>query len=379
MTSLIILIDGLGDDPIPAWNGQTPFTRAFHPQMDRLIRVGTLSRVTICEEDVVPGSLTCILRLLGVPKEAFPDNRAYLELLAQNRYVSEFEMVLRCNVISQDSSGRLVSFNGMGLTSREIGTMARQFSSLTPDIEFIHLSGYRNLLVMDRNENVLRIQTAPPHESMGLLVDELLAELKSSSLAMKVFMQETDTILQQYNRNELTYKLYPWGASCRTEMPSFENLNGMKGALVCQTEIVRGIGKALKMEVPKLSYCTADTDTNIREKLAVTRNMLAQYPFVMTHFNGTDEAAHRHDYEGKAEFISRIDKEFLEPLLDTAEEPLRIVICGDHVTSSVTGKHTRGRGPVIAAETKAGHKHTGNIKSYRDIVDFLMKASEQNG
>ena len=379
MTSLIILIDGLGDDPIPAWNGQTPFTRAFHPQMDRLIREGSLSQVSICEEDVVPGSLTCILRLLGVPKEVFPENRAYLELLAQNRDVSEYEMVLRCNVISQDSGGRLVSFNGMGLTSREIGAMARQFCSLTPDIEFIHLSGYRNLLVMDRNENVLRIQTAPPHESMGLPVEELLAELKSSSLAMKVFMQETDTILQRYNRNELTYKLYPWGASCRAEMPSFENLNGMKGALVCQTEIVRGIGKALKMEVPELSYCTADTDTNIREKLAVTRNMLTQYPFVMTHFNGTDEAAHRHDYEGKAEFISRIDKEFLEPLLDTAEEPLRIVICGDHVTSSVTGKHTRGRGPVIAAETKAGHKQTGNIKTYRDIVDYLMKASEQNG
>ncbi len=58
MTSLIILIDGLGDDPIPAWNGQTPFTRAFHPQMDRLIREGSLSQVSICEEDVVPGSLT---------------------------------------------------------------------------------------------------------------------------------------------------------------------------------------------------------------------------------------------------------------------------------------------------------------------------------
>ena len=379
MTSLIILIDGLGDDPIPAWNGQTPFSRALHPQMDRLIREGSLSQVSICEEDVVPGSLTCILRLLGVPKEVFPTNRAYLELLAQNRDVSEYEMVLRCNVVSQDSGGRLVSFNGMGLSAREIVAMARQFSSLTTDIEFIHLSDYRNLLVMDRNENVLRTQTAPPHESMGLPVEELLAELKESSLAMKVFMQETDQILQQYNRNELTYKLYPWGASCRTEMPSFEALNGMKGALVCQTEIVRGIGKALKMEVPELSYCTADTDTNIREKQAVTRKMINRYPFVMTHFNGTDEAAHRHDYEGKAEFIARIDKEFLEPLLDTAEEPLRIVICGDHVTSSVTGKHTRGRGPVIAAETRTGHRPSSGIATYKDIVNYLMKESEYNG
>ena len=31
MTSLIILIDGLGDDPIPAWNGLTPFDRSYHP------------------------------------------------------------------------------------------------------------------------------------------------------------------------------------------------------------------------------------------------------------------------------------------------------------------------------------------------------------
>ena len=104
--------------------------------------------------------------------------------------------------------------------------------------------------------------------------------------------------------------------------------------------------------------------------------MLARFPFVMTHFNGTDEAAHRHDYEGKADFISRIDKEFLEPLLDTAEEPLRIVVCGDHVTSSVTGKHTRGRGPVIAAETKTGHPLERDIETYHDIVDFLMKESE---
>ncbi len=379
MTSLIILIDGLGDDPIPAWNGQTPFTRAFHPGMDRLIKAGGLSQVSICEDDVVPGSLTCILRLLGVSKEMFPENRAYLELLAQNRDVSEYEMVLRCNVVSQDSSGRLVSFNGMGLSAREMEDLAGEVTSMSPDIDFIHLSGYRNLLVMNRSESVLQVQTAPPHESMGLPVEELLSELRESSLAMRVFMKETDAILRRYNHDDLIYRLYPWGASCRTEITPFEILNGMQGALVCQTEIVRGIGKALKMEVPELSYCTADIDTNIREKLAVTGAMLKKYPFVMTHFNGTDEAAHRHDYEGKADFIARIDREFIEPLLDKAEYPLRIVICGDHVTSSVTGKHTRGKGPVITAVTKSKTANPYTVESYRDIVNFLMKESDRNG
>lgn len=70
--SLLVLIDGLGDDPIPAWDGLTPFERAEHPHMDRLAAQGKLEEVSVCGQDLVPGSLTCILRLLGVPKEKFP-------------------------------------------------------------------------------------------------------------------------------------------------------------------------------------------------------------------------------------------------------------------------------------------------------------------
>lgn len=376
--SLLVLIDGLGDDPIPAWDGLTPFERAEHPHMDRLAAQGKLEEVSVCGQDLVPGSLTCILRLLGVPKEKIPANRAYLELLAEGRDVSEYEMVLRCNVISQDSAGRLVSFNGMGLTPRELREIAGLFNHFAHTIEFLHLSDYRNLLIMNRKKAVLDVLTAPPHESMGMVVDDLLADLKAASLEMKVFTQEADRLLQKYSRNDLRYRLYPWGASCRTEFPSFRALHGMDGALVGQTEIVRGIGKALGMEVPPLQYCTADIDTDVREKLAVTRRMLSRYPFVMTHFNGTDEAAHRHDYEGKARFISRIDREFLGPLLERGTDSLQIVICGDHVTSSVTGRHTRGKGPVLSAWI-SGTGTAAPVRGDDDLLEFIRKVGKQNG
>ena len=55
---------------------------------------------------------------------------------------------------------------------------------------------------------------------------------------------------------------------------------------------------------------------------------------------------------------------------------LRIIICGDHVTSSVTGKHTRGKGPVIAAETNGNGHFVQQILNYKDIVNFLMKESD---
>ena len=42
MRSLLVLIDGLGDSPISAWQGQTPFEHAVHPAMDALAASGTL-------------------------------------------------------------------------------------------------------------------------------------------------------------------------------------------------------------------------------------------------------------------------------------------------------------------------------------------------
>jgi 2,3-bisphosphoglycerate-independent phosphoglycerate mutase len=372
MRSLMIIIDGLGDDPIPAWNGQTPFTRARHPYLDGLAQRGTLSEVCICDRDLKPESLSCILRLLGIPKKNHPVNRAYLELLAQGRDISEYEMVLRCNIVSLDKAGRMVSFNGMGLTAVEKKELAAAHNHILSEIEFMHLSDYRNLLILPYDKKVLGTYTAPPHESMGLQVSTLLEELTASSLELKHFLHESEKILKPYRRAGLNYALYPWGPSARTVLPKFADVNGQQGALVGKAEIVTGIGKALQMVVPEIPEATGDTDTNISAKLQATLAMLQDNPFVVTHFNGADEASHRHDYEGKVAFLERIDKEFLGPLLETLTEPIKILICGDHVTSSVTGKHTDGMVPVIAAYTNKQSKIT--LNNYEDILNFSVKA-----
>ena len=140
MRSLLILIDGLGDSPIPAWQGQTPFEHAVHPAMDALAASGTLGSLSICENDIIPESCSCILRLLGVDKKDIPHNRAYLELLAHNRDISEYEMVLRCNLAAVDADGRLAAFNGQGLTPLEMQQAAKQCDGILKDIAFIHLS-----------------------------------------------------------------------------------------------------------------------------------------------------------------------------------------------------------------------------------------------
>lgn len=375
MRSLLLLIDGLGDDPIAAFNGQTPYEHAQHPEMDKLAKQGTLGYLSICENDIIPESCSCILRLLGVDKKDIPRNRAYLELLANNRDVSEYEMVLRCNLAAVDESGRLAAFNGQGLTAAEMRKAAELCDGVLKDIEFIHLSEYRNLLVLNKEAAVLECAIKPPHESVGENAAQLLQKLREQSLSINYFLQETAKRLRPLAHDGLHYELYPWGPSARQGLPSFNELHGLRGGAVCKAEIVRGIAKALKMDVLTPPAATGDVDTDIRAKAEGALTLLAQDDFVIAHFNGSDEAAHRYDYQAKADFIARIDEQFMQTIAAQYKEPLKVVICGDHVTSSVTGKHSDGCTPVIAGYLNTSGQYI-ELNSYRDILNFLMKESD---
>ena len=369
--SLLILIDGLGDDPNPNLGGLTPWSFAATPYMDQLAKHGTSSQVSICLDELVPESCSCILRLLGVDKQDMPKNRAYLELLAHNRDISNEEMVLRCNLAVRDDEGRLVAFNGSGLTLGQMKQAAAVCNNLYEEIEFFHLSEYRNLLLLKKEQQVLACKVAPPHESLGERVDDLLSPLKNTSEAISSLLEEAEKRLAVFNHDGLHYILYPWGASDRTVLPSFAKLNHFKGGAVCKAEIVCGIAKALGMEVITPPTATGDIDTQVTDKAEAALELLKQQEFVIAHFNGSDEAAHRYDALGKAAFIAKIDQEFLGLLTRVYDDPLRIVICGDHVTSSVTGKHGAGAVPVVAGVIN-GPAEKPEIKSYQDILKFLM-------
>lgn len=375
MRSLLVLIDGLGDEPIKEFNGKTPFEEAVHKNIDSLKINGYQAEISICENDIIPESCSCILRLLGVSKEAMPLSRSYLELLANNRDITEYEMVLRCNLVAVNSDGILEAFNGQGLTPVEMKAAAEICNDILNDIEFIHLSEYRNLIILNKEIDVLNCKVPPPHENVGEKIETLLAELKNRSLAMKYFLAKAETRLEPFARDGLRYMLYPWGSADRHTLPSFYNLHHLKGGAVCKAEIVQGIAKSLGMTVVVPESSTGDIDTDIADKAKETLALLKENDFVITHFNGSDEASHRYDAFGKKYFIEKIDADFVGKIMQEYQDALKIVVCGDHVTSSVSGKHGRGNVPVIAGTINKGHVSI-SINNYHDIINFLMRESD---
>ena len=92
-------------------------------------------------------------------------------------------MVLRCNLVSVDENDMLVSFNGQGLSVKDMAEAAKACNEFWQGIEFMHLSMYRNLLILDKDRRILdNCVIPPPHESMGENINLLLGEIKQQSI-----------------------------------------------------------------------------------------------------------------------------------------------------------------------------------------------------
>ena len=70
MKTIVILGDGMADNPIEALGGKTPLQYAKTPYMDMLAREGCTGRLVTVPEGYVPGSEVANTAILGYDLEA---------------------------------------------------------------------------------------------------------------------------------------------------------------------------------------------------------------------------------------------------------------------------------------------------------------------
>ena len=344
MKTILVILDGASEEKIEELNFTTPIEYAKTPVLDMLIKTGKYSRKVFFSENRVPDSLCCILTILGAPECSIPENRAYFEALAANIEIKDTEAVLRCNLVSIKDN-RLKSFNGEGLTKCEMKEFSKKVTTKN-NLKFYHISDYRNILVIDKDKLTSKLKNMPPHENVGRSMDELQRNINNEIL--KEFFCDN-----RFSINNIDYAFYPWGVSEKTELKSFFELHKKSCSCVCSAEIVKGISKAMKINLPELKYATSDVDTDLSEKAEVVLRELHTHDFVIAHINGTDEVSHRKDTYGKIKFIEKIDKEFLNVICNNVKNT-KIIVLADHQTSSVTGKHGTGSVDVVETIIKEG-------------------------
>ncbi len=262
-------------------------------------------------------SLCCIMSMLGCDVEDIPRGRAYLEALAEGIDVNEDDLIFRCNGV-KIIDDMLIS-SSLEMPAPDI-----------PEGYFFHPMGaHKNLLILNgRADAVNEIRTFPPHENLGRNINDILPSFPD---------KKTEDFLVRLAVNGY----WVWGESVLTEIPVFENIHGSKAAMVCRTEIVKGIAEAMDIYSPYIPGTTAETDTDLHAKTTAAVKLTEEYDTVFIHINGADEAAHRKDHKEKADFLRRVEDEVIVPLKKRLAGYASFIVTSDHVTDQASGSHKK--------------------------------------
>lgn len=330
MKRLLIIIDGMDDEPIPALDNRTPASYAHMPALGHMRAYGKSSSMQTVPDKMEAATDVAILTILGYRIDPDFSARSWLEALGAGIHVDDNDLCLRCNLITL-KDGILISHNGMAVNECESkAIMERLGSFLDSDkLTFHYAGGFRNILII--HDCTATVKALPPHTLIGQPVSRLNITSDDTVLEKNLnkCISESRHILHGHTANGISL----WAPGRPTSFhPS------TKGTVVAGANVVKGIGHATGMSVTEVAGATADEHTNYTAKLQAALKALENDDFVLLHIEAPDEASHQHDWLKKIRILEDIDSYVLTPLLKY-DGNLQITVQADHATSSLTGNH----------------------------------------
>ncbi|MBC8569304.1 hypothetical protein [Zongyangia hominis] len=351
MGKIMVIIDGMGDSP-----------DFFPRELMQMGRAGAYGTLLTRPASHPADSLPCIATLLGVPACQIPRGRAGVEALSRGLDLTG-KLAFRCNLVTCDGDGRILSSCGAGLSPREKAEAFRRAAPLfaARGMSLFYLGDYRGLILTEGTRRELcSLRTSAPHAHLGEDWKSLLPRGTALGKTLSLIARESARVLGKA-------ALLPWDGAGAPALPAFASLHGLTGAAVCAADVVRGLVRGMGMDLPDVPGATGDIDTDLRAKARAALDAAKDHDFVLLHLGGADEAAHRKDGQAKRSFLCRVGKEVIAPLV--RREDLELLVCGDHSTLWRTGSHVSFPQPFFLRKRDVG----GNlgIRGGRDAVRLL--------
>lgn len=104
MKYIVILCDGMADEPIDALGGKTPIEAARTENMDRLAKDAEIGVVRTVPEGMTPGSDTANLSVIGYDPKKYYSGRSPLEALSIGAKMEDGDVSFRCNLVTLSES-----------------------------------------------------------------------------------------------------------------------------------------------------------------------------------------------------------------------------------------------------------------------------------
>ena len=175
MKYIVVLGDGMADQPIPELGDKTPLEYAKTPMMDSLAQLGEIGMVHTIPDGMKPGSDTANLSVLGYNPRKYYSGRSPLEALSIGVPMKDTDIALRCNLVTlSENEDTYEERTIIDHSSDEISTEdaailleAVKKELQTEQYQFYVGTSYRHLLIWDKGEVVDLVQ---PHDVLGYFI-----------------------------------------------------------------------------------------------------------------------------------------------------------------------------------------------------------------
>jgi 2,3-bisphosphoglycerate-independent phosphoglycerate mutase len=356
MKHVIILGDGMADEPIAALGNKTPMQFADTPSMDRLAKLGVTGRMKTVTDGFHPGSEVANMAILGYDLPTVYEGRGVLEAASMGVDLKPDEMALRCNLICIEGD-HIKNHSSGNITSEEASVLIDFLNEqLGSDrVKFHSGVSYRHLLVIKNGDK--RLDCTPPHDVplhafRPLMVKPLAKEAEETADLINHLILRSQEILPNHPINlkrvaegkDPANSIWPWSPGYRPAMKTMREMFGIKkGAVISAVDLIRGIGVYAGLEVINVEGATGLSTTNYEGKAEAAVEALRKNDFVYVHVEASDEAGHDGDVDLKVKTIEYLDHRLISHIVEATQdwdEPVAIAVLPDHPTPCAIRTHT---------------------------------------
>ena len=354
MKIFLIIIDGLGDKPIPQLGNKTPLEKAKTPNLDLLAKDGICGLILPwTQKGKLPTSDDCHLALFGYSPEKSNPGRGVFEVLGIGEKILKNDICFRGNFATINKNSIIIDRRAERIEETE----SLIFALNKIKIEGIKILikkafGYRVGIIL-RGKNLSEKVTSNDPKKIGVKVLKISGKEKKAKLTADIlneFLEKAQVILENHKLNKKRKKqgklpgnyLLVRGAGKLKKVKSFQEKYGLKSAFISGGTLYQGIAKYLGMKEIKVKGADGSVKTDLKGKFLAGKKALCNYDFVFLHIKAADSLAEDGNFKEKKKFIEKIDQN-----LKFLPKDSLIIITADHSTCSLQKRHCLEPIPIL--------------------------------
>ena len=380
MKYILVIGDGMADNPVPQLGNVTPLETANIPNMDYMASHGIIGSVLNVPEGLPAGSDTAILSIFGCDPRKCYTGRAPLEVAAEGIALNPGDVAMRCNMVTYEdvdaplSEKRILSHSAGSIGGEESIAIV---NALFEDPEFgaaakaaglkVYPSPSFRHFTVQTGADITGIRLIPPHDHLNEKAGQYLPSGCEDAEVLKNLMLLAHEKLNHHPLNEKRRAegkmpangIWFWAEGTAVELPNFVNNYNKTGAVISAVPLCQGIARLTGLDRIIVEGATGEVETNYEGKVEAAIEALKTRDFAAVHVEAPDECTHNGDLPGKLKAIEYLDRRIIGPIMSALKlqnTDYRLLVLSDHKTLTSTRGHDGDPVPFAIYDSRVDTK-----------------------